>query len=142
MQHFKHATFQQNISILIHQFGSGFFMKGTVKQLQCMLPMTCQVLLAAAPTAALQPHQIHPRLLQVWVGLMEIEAAAQQLTQLTLLQMQMQPAIAAAAQMPTQQGSQLQCMLPKMGSALIAALSTAAARTLQIHHGCCRCEWS
>jgi hypothetical protein len=29
MQHFKHAILQQNISILIHQFGSGFFMKGT-----------------------------------------------------------------------------------------------------------------
>jgi hypothetical protein len=30
MQHCKHAILQQNISILIHQFGSGFFMKGTV----------------------------------------------------------------------------------------------------------------
>jgi hypothetical protein len=29
MQHFKHAILQQNISILIHQFGLGFFMKGT-----------------------------------------------------------------------------------------------------------------
>jgi hypothetical protein len=31
MQHFKHAILQQNISILIHQFGAGFFMKGTVR---------------------------------------------------------------------------------------------------------------
>jgi hypothetical protein len=32
MQHFKHAILQQNISILIYQFGSGFFMKGTARQ--------------------------------------------------------------------------------------------------------------
>jgi hypothetical protein len=40
MQHFKHAILQQNISILIQQFGSGFFMKGTA----CLLtsPNTCQ----------------------------------------------------------------------------------------------------
>jgi hypothetical protein len=29
MQHLKHAIMQQNIFILIHQFGSGFFTKVT-----------------------------------------------------------------------------------------------------------------